>query len=426
MTRYQFTPELLDAIPEELAELFRGIELTLLEEIASRLKAAGQLNEVTVSDIRALRAHGISLDEIEKAIRETTGISEKKLAELLDDVVERNQVYYNDLITLADVTRPETLVDALTIDAIRRQTEDTFRNITRSMGFLVDAGRTMLPPAEAYQWALNSAELQIQSGAISYNQAIANATRQLADSGLQYVDYESGWRNHVDVAVRRAVMSGVSQINQQYAIQSMEYLGTEYVEVSAHAGARDIDGPKGWEAHTRWQGKVYHWKRLEHDGVAPDQEETTRQEIISVETKQNPAIMGVERNSGGLHVTTIGRIDKEIYKVVTPDIQTDEVIITDERIAHIKERHPNDYERYFSYFKDIVSSPDYILEANKPNTAFILKEIDNVGEHFQMILRLAVSGDPDGYKNSVITFLNTDEKRYARYLRTKKILYKSE
>ena len=263
MIRYPFTPELLDALPEELAELFRGLELSLLEEIASRLKAAGQLNEVTVSDIRALRAHGISLDEIGKAIRETTGISEKKLSELLDDVVERNQIYYNSLITLADVTRPETLVDALTIDAIRRQTEDTFRNITRSTGFLADAGRTMLPPAKAYQWCIDSALLQVQSGAISYNQAIANATRQLADSGLQYVDYESGWRNHVDVAVRRAVMSGVSSINQQYAIQSMEYLDTEYVEVSAHAGARDIDGPKGWEAHVKWQGGIYHWKRSE-------------------------------------------------------------------------------------------------------------------------------------------------------------------
>lgn len=29
MTRYPFSPEILDALPEELAELFRGLELTL-------------------------------------------------------------------------------------------------------------------------------------------------------------------------------------------------------------------------------------------------------------------------------------------------------------------------------------------------------------------------------------------------------------
>ena len=81
--KYPFTPELLDALPEELAELYRALEDTLLNEICSRLKVADQLNEVTVQDIRALRSHGIDLKDIEKAIRKTTGISEKKLKELL-------------------------------------------------------------------------------------------------------------------------------------------------------------------------------------------------------------------------------------------------------------------------------------------------------------------------------------------------------
>ena len=84
--KYPFQPEILDALPEELAELFRSLEITLLEEICSRLNLADQLNEVTVQDIRALRAHGIDLKDIEKAIRETTGISQKKLDQLLDDV----------------------------------------------------------------------------------------------------------------------------------------------------------------------------------------------------------------------------------------------------------------------------------------------------------------------------------------------------
>lgn len=91
-----------------------------------------------------------------------------------------------------------------------------------------------------------------------------------------------------------------------------------------------------------------------------------------------------------------------------------------------KHRHPNDFERYEKFMAEIVESPDYILEANKPNTAFLLKEFTNDNERFQLILRLAVQGDPDGYKNSVITFLRVEEKRYKRYLRTKKILYKSE
>lgn len=253
--KYPFQPEILDALPEELAELFRALEITLLEEICSRLKAADELNEVTVQDIQALRSHGIDLKSIEEAISKTAGISKQKLNSLLNDVVERNQKYYTEVIDLAHVTQPETLVDAATVDAIKRQTHDTFRNLTVSMGFLV--GNTMLKPARAYQWALDNAEMQVQSGAISYNQAIANAVRQLAESGIKVVDYESGHRDQIDVAARRAVMTGVNQICAKYTEQSAEYLDTPYFEVSAHAGARDKPGPSPWSSHKNWQGKVY-------------------------------------------------------------------------------------------------------------------------------------------------------------------------
>ena len=123
---------------------------------------------------------------------------------------------------------------------------------------------------------------------------------------------------------------------------------------------------------------------------------------------------------------TVGYIDVEKYKMVSKHIQTAQVIITEERIRHIQERHPEDYERYAEYLKEIVEDPDYILEANKPNTAFILKEVQAADEKFQLILRLSVAGDIPEYKNSVITFLKIDQKRFQRYLRTKKILYKSE
>lgn len=257
MSKYPFPPELLDAMPEELAELYRGLEDTLLTEICSRLKLRDELNEVTVQDIKALRSHGIDLKEIEKAIRKTSGISETKLNKLFDNVVERNQKYYTELIDLAHITQPETLVSIEDTWAIYEQTKQTLRNITRSMGFLVDAGRTMLPTAKAYQWALDAATLKVESGAISYGQAIKDAVRELASGGLRVVDYESGHRDHVDVAARRAVMTGVSQLCSKYTEQSAEYLETPYFEVSAHAGARDKPGPSPWSSHKDWQGKVY-------------------------------------------------------------------------------------------------------------------------------------------------------------------------
>lgn len=104
-------------------------------------------------------------------------------------------------------------------------------------------------------------------------------------------------------------------------------------------------------------------------------------------------------------VYLVGKIDIEIYNCITKDITTDEVIITDERIQHIKEHHPNNYEQYYSYMRSIIENPEYIIEANKPNTALILKSFSNGNETFKTVLRLITSSDNSKFKNSIITFM---------------------
>lgn len=129
-------------------------------------------------------------------------------------------------------------------------------------------------------------------------------------------------------------------------------------------------------------------------------------------------------HDGEVHI--VGRIDRSIYKCITKDIVTDEVVITENQIEHIKERHPNDYERFSQWFLEIVACPDYIVETDKPNTALILKEITTLGEKFKTVLRLVTSQGESDYKNSIITFMKFDEKEWKRLLKNKLILYKQE
>lgn len=121
---------------------------------------------------------------------------------------------------------------------------------------------------------------------------------------------------------------------------------------------------------------------------------------------------------------TIGFINKKIYQVVTSDIRATEVIITDKQIQHIKSRHPLDFEQYAAYFKDILADPDYILADTRPNTAIILKEITIQQVKLKLILRIQTTSDPENFKNSIITFQKIENKRYLRYIRNGKILYK--
>lgn len=126
------------------------------------------------------------------------------------------------------------------------------------------------------------------------------------------------------------------------------------------------------------------------------------------------------------NVHYVGKIDKNIYSCITDEIQTDEVIITDERIGHIRENHPNDYERYCSYLSEIINKPDYIVEANKPNTATVLKEITSNDEKFKLVLRLKVEKDPQEYKNSIISFWKIGDTTWKKTIKNKNILYKAE
>lgn len=127
-------------------------------------------------------------------------------------------------------------------------------------------------------------------------------------------------------------------------------------------------------------------------------------------------------------VNLIGELNTELFSCVSDNIVSNEVIITDERIQHIKERHPDDYERFCAYLPLIISDPDYIIRDERENTAMVLKEvaIENSDEHFRIALRLVTASDDPAYKNSILTFMHIRKREYERIIRNKKILYKRE
>lgn len=136
--------------------------------------------------------------------------------------------------------------------------------------------------------------------------------------------------------------------------------------------------------------------------------------------------ISIDQSSEVPGVHKVCDLDIKKFQCVTPDIRTSEVIITDERIEHIRQRHPEDFERYSGYLKEIIEKPDYIIEDPRPGTAMLLKEIREQNERFRLALRLITPTDNPDYKNSIITFMKIREKEWQRVLRNKKILYKSE
>lgn len=121
----------------------------------------------------------------------------------------------------------------------------------------------------------------------------------------------------------------------------------------------------------------------------------------------------------------VGEINPELFINLSP-ISTKDVVITDKQIEHIMKRHPQDYERYSMHIPQILIEPDYIIMANKPNSAVLLKEFIVNNERFQLVLRLKTTDDPATYQNSIITFLKIRAKEWNRLINNKIILYKTK
>lgn len=115
------------------------------------------------------------------------------------------------------------------------------------------------------------------------------------------------------------------------------------------------------------------------------------------------------------NVRYICNLNKKMYSVITNDIVSEEVVITEKQIEHIKERHPGHLEDILPYFSIAVLEPDYILKDNK-NTGLILKSIEENGERFQIVLRLHTSSDKPNYKNSIISAWKVSKNRWNNYI----------
>ena len=125
-------------------------------------------------------------------------------------------------------------------------------------------------------------------------------------------------------------------------------------------------------------------------------------------------------------IYSLGTLDWKIYDSISINHVTDEVIITEEQLSHIRERHPEAYKDTLRYVREILDNPDYIIKDKHPNTGLIIKEIPEGESSSLLVLRICTEIDSKEYKNSIITSWKITEKRLNNYLRNKQILYKKE
>lgn len=106
-------------------------------------------------------------------------------------------------------------------------------------------------------------------------------------------------------------------------------------------------------------------------------------------------------------------------------LQTDEVIVTNERLEHIKIHHPQDFELFKTFGVEAVTQPNEIIKDIKHSgTVFMIKSIPDT--NLNVVVRLALETDDEGLKNSVMTFYRIRNSNLNKLRKKNKPLYNKE
>lgn len=237
------SPEFLAALPESVVALFLQVEEDLLEDIARRIAKMDGITDT--AKWQAWRYEQVKLfsSNALQTLAQATGKSKEELVQLFREAALETLAADNEIYTAAGLTVPETLSPTLQniLQSGYLQTGQMMENFTATTANTV---------TRQFENALDRAWLQINTGGFTYQQAIRKAIQTLAQDGLSAIVYPSGHRDTIETAVRRAVLTGVNQTAAKLQIARMEEMGCEFVEVTAHPGARP--------EHAVWQGKVFH------------------------------------------------------------------------------------------------------------------------------------------------------------------------
>ena len=241
--------EEIEALRDAATDLLRPVIEYLLRDIAERIAKAGQLTATAQYETWKLQQLGVSQRDLRTYLKKALKISNAKLRQLLTQSAEAGYNY--DLSTLPTVRAipfDENEAVQQIVRAAIAQTQGTLENLTKTLG-MVDPYGHVNPLRDTYRKCMDYAFEQVSSGAVDYNTAIREATRNLAAKGVEFIDYESGVTTSLEAAVRRNIMGALGLMQEQISQHNHDQYGATGWEIDAHSNSAPD--------HEPIQGKQY-------------------------------------------------------------------------------------------------------------------------------------------------------------------------
>ena len=234
--RQQYEPS-----ADRIIALYQQLEDDILSAVIRRILKMGYVSEASKHQLEVLQAAGLLYDDIVQLIADRTDACTAQVKALFEDAGVQTVAIDNSLHEAAGALPIDIRQDSSTrqvLEAGYKKTLGTMRNLVST---------TATQTQTAFIQTCDRIYMQVSSGAFSYQEAIMNALRALADTGAEVV-YPTKHKDRMDVAVRRCVLTGVSQTAAAVSLRQAEDAGCYLMEITAHSGARPD--------HAKWQGQL--------------------------------------------------------------------------------------------------------------------------------------------------------------------------
>ena len=235
------TPEYYNYCTDEIVELYARLNESITRDVIRRIVKNGKLTESARWQIKIEGELGCLYDDVISKVAEYSEISKAAVKAIFEDAGITSKSFDDEIYKSAGKTPvPLRMSPAMLqiLNAGIAKTNGLISNLTKT---------TALTAQNAFIDACSLAEMEISSGAFDYNTAVRHAVECAAEEGAK-VKYASGVETIIEAAVRRAVMTGVSQTTGEISLANARELGTNLMLTTAHGGARP--------EHAKWQGQL--------------------------------------------------------------------------------------------------------------------------------------------------------------------------
>ena len=244
----------LMVLSKELGYQFQELEKMLIWDIARRIKSEtngeGEYTQTAEKQMQDLIDYGYDSKKAREMIANTLGTS----ASVIDSLVYQYamETYSDDHSHYLEIGKNLMPFERNGfIQNLIRATQDELKNKTLNLsgttGFVDSNGKFHLVD-DYYKNTLNTAVFQVASGSFDYQSVMRRMVKELGNSGVRTVNYDSGVSKSLESTVRNNILTGLSQLTGTISLQNAIEMGEDLMEITAHAGARP--------SHAEWQGQL--------------------------------------------------------------------------------------------------------------------------------------------------------------------------